>query len=194
MRIISGVYKGRAIKSFAAPGRGPKGYRPAASKVHEAVFSMLEARGLDWPRTRVLDLFAGTGSLGLEDLSRGAPFVMFVEKNKKAALCIEKNLGLWAVEKERFKVRAKDLFEVLKTGPEHKFGLVFIDPPYYKDLLAPALEKIVSGPWLGPGGFVLAEVEAGASLTLDTIPPELILDVDRKYGQTRILLWTNTIP
>jgi len=194
MRIISGTYKGRTIKSMDVRGRGPKGYRPATSKVRQAVFSMLEARGVDWYGTRVLDLFAGTGSLGMEALSRGALFTLFVEKNKKAALCIEKNLGLWGVEKVRFKVWAGDLFDALKTKPEHEFGLVFIDPPYYKDLLVPVLERVASGSWLMPGGFILAEVEAGASLALDTIRPEFALDADRKYGQTRILLWTNTIP
>ncbi|MDY7002287.1 MAG: RsmD family RNA methyltransferase, partial [Thermodesulfobacteriota bacterium] len=122
------------------------------------------------------------------------PFVLFVEKNRKAAQCIEKNLALWGVEKVRFGLWVGDLFDVLKTSPEQGFGLVFIDPPYYKDLLVPVLEKAASRFWLEPGGFVLAEVEAGTSLTLDTIRPEFALEADRKYGQTRILLWKNTIP
>ncbi len=74
MRIIAGRWGGRAIRSVSGPG-----YRPATGKVRGAVFSMLEARGLAWPGARVADLFAGSGSLGLEALSRGAAFALFVE-------------------------------------------------------------------------------------------------------------------
>ena len=139
MRIVGGQYKGRSIKTCEGPG-----YRPATMKVRESIFSMLTARGLDFSDVRVIDMFAGSGSLGIECLSRGAPAAWFVEESGKAAGLIRKNLGDLKVERGRAKVLSKDLFSVLAKAPEQPFSLVFIDPPYGKDLLIPALEKAIS--------------------------------------------------
>lgn len=182
MRIISGKFGGRSIKS----GEGP-GYRPATGKVRQSIFSMLEARGMDWDGVRVVDMFAGTGSLGIEALSRGAEFALFVEKSAKAAAIIRQNLKDLGISPAQGKVISKDLFNVLSKAPEKPFHLGFIDPPYGKGLLAPALEKAVECGWFAGGGFVLAEVEKQVD------PPEnlanLELETDRLYGQTRIFLW-----
>lgn len=186
MRIVGGQYKGRSIKTCEGPG-----YRPATMKVRESIFSMLMARGVDFQSARVIDMFAGSGSLGIECLSRGAPEAWFIEKASKAASLIRKNLADLKVEKGRGKVVSKDLFGVLSKQPDVGFDLVFIDPPYGKDLLIPALEKALSKGWIAEGAFVLAEVETAVEAPSSGPIAEMELLTDREYGQTRILLWRN---
>ncbi|MCM0755846.1 16S rRNA (guanine(966)-N(2))-methyltransferase RsmD [Desulfovibrio aminophilus] len=182
MRIIAGTYGGRSIKT----GEGP-GYRPATGKVRGAMFSMLEARGLVWDGLRVLDVFAGSGSLGIEALSRGAELAWFLEKDAKAAALIADNLKVLGVPAGRFRVLRKDALAVLSRPPERPFGLAFVDPPYGQGLLAPALDNLVQKQWMEEGGLVLAEAEAG----LPPLRPHgLELLTDRLYGQTRITLWS----
>lgn len=189
MRIQGGAYRGRTIKTVEGPG-----YRPATAKVREAAFNMLHARGLVFEGLRVADLFAGSGSLGIEALSRGADFALFVEMNRKAAAMLRENLRSMGIEPACWRIEAKDLFSVLKTRHVEPFGLVFIDPPYGKDLLEPALALALDKGWAAPGAFILAEVEASLdTAALDGLPG-LDLETDRTYGQTRILLWRTTDP
>ncbi len=187
MRIISGEYRGRVLATVEGPG-----YRPATGKVREAVFSMLLARGFDPAGARVLDLFAGSGSLGFEALSRGAALAVFVEKSRKAAQCIQKNALALGVARGRVQVVAGDVFPWLDRRPEAPFDLVCIDPPYGKDLLAPALRAVAGRGWLVRGGFLLAEVEAGLDMDPETMHSGLEGVADKTYGQTRIVLWTTT--
>ncbi|MBU1248873.1 MAG: 16S rRNA (guanine(966)-N(2))-methyltransferase RsmD [Proteobacteria bacterium] len=184
MRIASGIYGGRSIKTCEGPG-----YRPATGKVRQAVFSMLEARGLTWEGARVLDVFAGSGSLAIEALSRGADTAWFLEMAAKAARLIRENLNSLGVPPGRHKVLPKDALTVLRRPPDLPFDLVFVDPPYGKDLFLPALTALLEHSWLGQGAFVLAEVEAELKLDTKVLPPTLELLTDRMYGQTRILLW-----
>lgn len=186
MRIVGGQYKGRSIKTCEGPG-----YRPATMKVRESIFSMLMARGVDFGDVRVIDMFAGSGSLAIECLSRGAPEAWFVEKSGKAAGLIRKNLADLGVDKKRAKVVNKDLFGILSRKADAPFDLVFIDPPYGKDLLVPALEKALKNGWIAPGGFVLAEVETAVRAPEEGPISAMELVTDREYGQTRILLWRN---
>lgn len=188
MRIIAGTYGGRSIRTVEGPG-----YRPATAKVRQAVFSMLEARGVEWPGTRVLDLFAGSGSLGIEALSRGADAAWFVEKNPRAADCLRGSLRDLKVPEALGRVFQADLLKLLARPARDAFDVVFIDPPYGQDLLPPALQKAVSGGWIAPEAFVLAEVEAKADFE-GKVPAQLIPQADRLYGQTRILLWQNKTP
>ncbi len=187
MRIISGEYGGRSIRTVEGPG-----YRPATAKVRQAVFSMLEARGVLWPGSRVLDLFAGSGSLALEALSRGADEAWFLDKNPRAVSAIKATLAELGVRPSRARVLAADLLKALAREAPAPFDIVFVDPPYGLDLLPPAMEKAVRGGWIAEGGFVLAEVEARCDFA-DRLPAELIPQADRLYGQTRILLWRNSI-
>ncbi|MBN2140920.1 MAG: 16S rRNA (guanine(966)-N(2))-methyltransferase RsmD [Desulfovibrionaceae bacterium] len=184
MRISGGSLKGRVIRTADGPG-----YRPATSKVRQAVFSMLEARGVRWPGLRVLDLFAGSGSLGLEALSRGAAEVWFVEQARRAAGLLSANLRELGLARERWRVLERDALCVLSARPETGFGLVFIDPPYGRGLLGPALEKCLEKCWIAEGGFVLAEFEAGVDLPDQAVSAGLGLVTERSYGQTRIALW-----
>lgn len=186
MRIVGGVFKGRKLKTCEGPG-----YRPATMKVRESIFSMLMARGVSFEDMRVIDMFAGSGSLGIECLSRGAESVWFVEKNKKAASLIRSNLRELKVADRNGKVITKDLFSLLSSQPDRPFDLVFIDPPYGKDLLVPALEKALANKWIADGAFVLAEVETAVKAPSTGPVADMELVTDREYGQTRILLWRN---
>jgi 16S rRNA (guanine966-N2)-methyltransferase len=187
MRIIAGRYGGRAIRSAAGPG-----YRPATGKVRGAVFSMLEARGLAWPGARVADLFAGSGSLGLEALSRGAGFALFVENAKAAAAAIRDTLADLGVARAAAEVRMADVFKLLKQPPARPFTAIFVDPPYGRDFLPPAVQQLMDSGWLAPEGFLLAEVEAALDLDPARVHPGLEMATDRLYGQTRIVLWTRS--
>jgi 16S rRNA (guanine966-N2)-methyltransferase len=182
MRIIAGRYGGRVLKT----GQGA-GYRPATGKVRGAVFSMLEARGLVWDGLRVLDVFAGSGSLAVEALSRGAAQAWFLEKDARAARLIAENLRSLGLAPSSFRVLCKDALAVLSRPPEQRFGLAFVDPPYGQGLLVPALDNLAQKQWMEPGGLVVAEVEAGLALT-SPVAPGLETLTDRLYGQTRILL------
>lgn len=186
MRIVGGQYKGRSIKTCEGPG-----YRPATMRVRESIFSMLLARGVDFRAARVIDLFAGSGSLGIECLSRGALDVWFVEKAAKAAALIRKNIKDLGVGNDHAKVIAKDLFGVLAKKPDAPFDLIFIDPPYGKDMLVPSLEKALNNGWVADGALVLAEVETAIKAPETGPIAEMELLTDREYGQTRIILWRN---
>ena len=188
MRIVGGQYKGRSIKTCEGPG-----YRPATMKVRESIFSMLQARGVIFETVRALDVFAGSGSLGIECLSRGATEAWFIEKSAKAAALIRRNLSDLKVEKGRGRVVSRDALGLLGKAPERPFDLVFIDPPYGKGLLGPTLHKALANGWIKENGLVLAEVESG--VTIADVAGETGIDMelltDREYGQTRILLWRN---
>ena len=184
MRLISGKFGGRVIKTASGPG-----YRPATSKVRQAIFSMLESRGVDWDGLRVADMFAGSGSLAIEAISRGADYALFVEKNGRAASLIGDNLKELRVSSKEYKVFKADLFNVLSKTPDKPFDLIFIDPPYGYDLLPRALDAVLEKGWLSEDGFVLAEVEDKVVPPVSEHVDSLDLLVNKLYGQTRILLW-----
>lgn len=183
MRIIAGQYRGRQIRTTEGPG-----YRPATGKVRESVFSMLESMGVVWPETRVADIFAGSGSLGLEALSRGARQAVFVEKSARAAALIRSNLNALGVAAGQGILIKGDALRWLDRTDAAGFGLVFIDPPYGQGLFLPALRLLLASGGLARGGLLCAEIEAG--LTLDNpVSAELQLLRDKLYGQTRICIW-----
>lgn len=184
MRIISGAFGGRTLRTAEGPG-----YRPATAKVRGAVFSMLESRDVVWGGTRVLDLFAGSGSLGFEALSRGALEACFVEKADPALATLRRSAETFELTTERCRIVGEDVARFLRTRPQAPFDVVFIDPPYGENRLAPTLKALIKGGWAVDGGFVLAEVEHRLRFEAATAEPSLSLLVDRVYGQTRILLW-----
>ncbi len=188
MRVISGRYGGRSLKTAEGPG-----YRPATGRVREALFSLLDSRLGGFQGLRVLDLFAGSGSLGIEALSRGASLAWFVEMNRKAAHVLAGNLKALGADPGSWRLFTEDVSQVLRRPPPEPFDLVFADPPYRKKLLAPALKLLTAKGWLAPGGLVTAEVEAEMGpwdLPEESVGP-LALEDDRLYGQTRILIWTS---
>jgi 16S rRNA (guanine966-N2)-methyltransferase len=184
MRVISGEFGGRPIRTAS----GLPGYRPATDKVRQAVFSMLEAREVDWPRVRAIDMFAGSGSLGLEALSRGAAEVWFVEKSPGAVRVIERNLRELGVSGERCKVLRRDVLALLKRGPGTPFDLAFVDPPYGRQLARPCLERALANSWLDKGALLVAEIESDCGFDPAGLEGATLL-VNRTYGQTRICIW-----
>lgn len=185
MRILAGQFKGRTLLTLEA-----EGCRPAMAMVREALFSMLEARGRAMPEARVLDVFAGTGSLGIEALSRGAAFACFLERNKTLARRLADNCHALGLAGNRFKVVPGDALKTLARPPQACFDVVFVDPPYGMELLAPALDLLASRGWLAEDALVVAEVES--RLTVKTWPAAFEPEADRTYGQTRILLWRHS--
>lgn len=183
MRILGGIFKGRDLPTLTGDG-----CRPAMAKVREALFNMLAARGLDLEGARVLDVFAGTGSLGFEALSRGASYVQFVEANKTLARRIADNARLLGLTPVRFSAAPSDALKLFARPPAKPFRLAFVDPPYGRDLFLPVLDKLARNGFMEPGGFIAAEVEH--KLDIPTWPAPLELEADRLYGQTRILIWT----
>ena len=184
MRILSGEFKGRELKTTAGPG-----YRPAMSKVRAAIFSMLEARGVAWQNTRVLDIFAGSGSLGLEALSRGAPYAAFVEADKKAASLIGENARRFGLDENRFSVHALEACAFLAARNAPPFDVIFIDPPYRGNFLSSSITAVLRKDWLAKGGIINAEVERSIALDPEADFPPLECIADRTYGQTRVILW-----
>lgn len=126
MRIISGKYKGRNLVSFKADH-----IRPTMDRIKETLFNKWMSL-VD--EAKVLDLFAGTGNLGLEALSRGARHVTFVEKNSKSVDIIRKNIELLKISKNEHIIIQKDVFSYLKSYQNEAFDIIFIDPPFTEKL------------------------------------------------------------
>ncbi len=184
MRVVGGKYGGRIIKTIS----GPAGYRPATDKVREALFSILESKGIEWPDIDLVDIFAGSGSLGLEGLSRGARSAWFIEKNRRAVEVIKQNIRQFDISRDKYKIVPKNAFSVIKNPPNNNFQLFFIDPPYGSGMVVPALENISRKWQLDPGVLIVVEVEKELNFQNVKIPGLRILE-DRVYGQTRIYLW-----
>ena len=178
-RIVSGRLGGRRIAT--PPGTGT---RPTSDRVREALYSRLEHLGVI-AGARVLDLYAGSGALGLEALSRGAQAAVLVESDRVAAGVARANareLGLDLVE-----VRAEDVERFLLSGPScEPFGLVLLDPPYdiAEDTLADVLALLVHHDWLAPEALVV--VERSARSPEPRWPAELSAAGERRYGDTKM--------
>jgi 16S rRNA (guanine966-N2)-methyltransferase len=180
MRIVAGQFRGRPL---AAPEGAHT--RPTSDRVREAVFNILEhgTPSVSLAGVRVLDLFAGTGALGLEALSRGAAFCLFVEQDAAARGLIRGNietLGLTGVTKV-FRRNATDLGP---AGNRGGFGLVFLDPPYEQALGERALAAAAAGGWLGAGAVAVIEESRRATLAL---PPGFSPLDQRTWGDTQVL-------
>jgi 16S rRNA (guanine966-N2)-methyltransferase len=180
MRIVGGKFRGRPL---AAPTG--EGTRPTSDRVRESVFNILLHGIPDFslPGTKVLDLFAGTGALGLEALSRGAAFCLFVEEDADARAVIRRNVeafGLTGVTK----IFRRDATDLGPAGNRGEAGLVFLDPPYAQGLAERALLSAASGGWLVPGAVAVIEERKGVSLTL---PDSFALLDRRTWGDTEVI-------
>jgi len=186
VRIIAGKYRGRAL---AALGKGDAGahLRPTTDRVREALFSHLLGGHYSDPVTgaRVLDLFAGTGALGLEALSRGADAVVFVDDGRKAGQLIRENIEkCGAAGETRLIRRDATRLGACEGAP---FDLVFLDPPYGKGLGEKALAAALKGGWIAPGALVVWEES-----TAPTLPGGWQAEDQRRYGDT--LITTSFVP
>jgi 16S rRNA (guanine966-N2)-methyltransferase len=181
LRIVGGQYRGRAL---AAPSG--QNTRPTSDRARQAVFNILEHAA--WSRelqgARVLDLFAGSGALGFEALSRGGAFCLFVETDDAARGAIRETieaLGLFGATR----IHRRDATDL---GPRPgsagaPFDLAFLDPPYGKGLAERALAELVAHDWLVPGAIVM--VEKGAAEADIAVPGYEVLDA-RDYGAARV--------
>lgn len=171
MKIISGKYKGRVLDGFDINGT-----RPTMDRVKESLFAMIQSYLKD---ATVLDLFAGSGNLGIEALSEGAKEIYLVDKNKKACQIIKRNIN-------RIGIEASDIFcgdykIALKKYQEQsiKFDIIFLDPPYQTDLVKKSMEMIEMYELLSKNGIIVAESD-----TLDKIiySDKLEIVKSKKYG------------
>jgi 16S rRNA (guanine966-N2)-methyltransferase len=181
LRIVSGEFRGRPIET--PPGEAT---RPTSDRARQAVFNILEhapwSPGLR--DARVIDLFSGSGALGLEALSRGAGFCLFVETDEAARGAIRHNidhLGLFG----RTRVHRRDATQLgVRPGADGPaFEVAFLDPPYAKGLGEAALQRLAEGGWLAPGALVV--FERGADEPAFEAPGYAVLD-DRAYGAARV--------
>lgn len=179
MRIIGGAFRGRRLASVGK-GDAAAHLRPTSDRVRESLFNILTGRGAV-EGARVLDLFAGTGALGLEALSRGAAGAAFVENGRASLKLLRQNMALCGVQAEVIARDARRLGAC--TGAP--FDLVFLDPPYGKGLGEAALEAARAGGWMASAALVVWE-EGGAV----TAPDWLTLEDERRYGETMIRLFT----
>ncbi len=182
MRITGGELRGRRLASF----KGLR-IRPTSDRVREAIFDLL---GQDMEGLCVLDLFAGTGALGIDALSRGARTAVFVENSNEALLLIRKNLVSCAYER-RSRVLRKDLAKGLPEARElsMKVDLVFADPPYRKGYLLPLLQRLSAWELLSSPARVVFQAARDEELpdragTLEAVKT-------RVYGETRVAIYTN---
>ena len=156
MRIIGGEFKGRTLKS--PEGRDT---RPTSDRAREAIFNIIDHADFmpALSGLRVLDLFAGSGALGFEALSRGADFCLFVDTDEGARAAIRDTieaLGLFG--RTRLHRRDATKLGLRPGGPDESFNLVFIDPPYHKGLYGPALDALIGGNWLTQNAIIVLEI------------------------------------
>lgn len=185
MRVIAGTAKGHPLKSL-------KGLvtRPTQDRVKEAVFSSLGNRVID---AVVLDLFAGTGAIGIEALSRGAARCYFNDHNRKAYELIRVNLQKCRLD-EKSRIFNRDAFKLLdemEDEPELAFDLVYLDPPYLAGFYLPLLERLANSSLLKNGSYLI--VESGPGLILPQYICNLQLYKESKYGDTYIRYFQNKI-
>lgn len=181
MRIVAGSLKGRAIATPEGMGT-----RPTSDRARQAIFNVLEhapwSEGLN--EARVLDLYAGSGALGFEALSRGAAFCLFVETDDGARGAIRENMDAYGLF-GRCRVHRRSATDL---GPRpgsagEAFTLAFLDPPYRQGLGEQTLEKLIEGGWLAPGALVI--FERGVEESQFASHPYDVLDV-RDYGAARV--------
>jgi 16S rRNA (guanine966-N2)-methyltransferase len=180
VRIIGGKFRGQTLA--APPGRDT---RPTSDRVREAIFNILShgAAAVAIEGARVLDLFAGTGALGLEALSRGARFCQFVDDRAEARGIIRRNADALGVIGQ-CKIWRRDATRLGPCAPQPPYELAFIDPPYGKFLGAMALRSLIEGGWLAKDAVAVLEESARAEIKT----PEGIEQTDERiYGDTKVL-------
>lgn len=179
LRIIAGSAKGRKLK--LVPGDST---RPIMDRAKEALFSIL---GQGIVNAAFLDLFAGTGSVGLEALSRGAGQVLFIENDRKAIQTIYDNLKHTRLE-ENATVRMQDAFELLKRPPETPFDYIFVAPPQYLGLWRRTLELLdVNAGWISDATTVIVQIDPHES---QPISLQHLVEYDRRrYGKTLFIFY-----
>lgn len=179
MRIVSGEFGGRRL--IVPKGRD---IRPTSDKIRGAVFNMLRSReAVDG--AHVLDAFCGSGALGLEALSQGAQHVTFVDKNRESLDLARQNAEqLGVFDRASFILKDTTRITELKAG-HAPADLVFVDPPYNKGLVSPALDGLCAAGWVADGAWIVCETEKNFN---GTFPSGIGVQDEKAYGDTKIFL------
>ena len=186
MRVVGGSLRGRALAAPKAPT-----IRPTADRLREALFNIL-VHAYDDPigGARVLDLFAGTGALGIEALSRGAAFTLFVDDGAEARALLRENvatLGLGGTSR----IFRRDATKLGPAHPVEPFSLAFLDPPYGKGLAEQALASARAGGWLVPDALIVVEEAKKSAFAA----PEGFAEIERRtYDDTEFVMLRLAIP
>ena len=184
MRVIAGSAKG--IKLAGVPG---KSTRPITDRVKEALFNIL---GPEVIQREFLDLFGGTGAVGIEALSRGANHAVFLDINYRAYQVIKQNLKATRLEKYAT-VLKKDAFAFLREDPRHLFDFIYIAPPQYQDLWHRAMLELDLNPgWLDPQGMIIVQIHPKEFHTSDTYANFTMFD-RREYGDTTLVFYQHIL-
>jgi 16S rRNA (guanine966-N2)-methyltransferase len=173
MRIIAGKWRGRILE--APPGLAT---RPTADRARETLFSMLASRLGSFEELRIADLFAGSGALGFEALSRGALSATFVENDSKAVAAIRRNVEKLGAEAM---VLSGSALALPRSEP---FDLIFADPPYAPGSGTAILQSVLAARWIAPGGWISIETSRAERIE----PTGLEIDVVRDVGRARLTL------
>jgi 16S rRNA (guanine966-N2)-methyltransferase len=178
MRVVGGRLKGRALRAPAS-----RAIRPTSERLRESIFDILVHRHGAVEGARVVDLFAGSGALAIEALSRGAAFALFVDNGAPARALLRANVEALALGGVTRIWRA-DATRLGKAPAGAPFALAFLDPPYGKGLAEPALAALRDGGWLAPGALVVVEESAEAAIEA---PRGFRVEDARTYGDTQIV-------
>ncbi len=178
MRILSGEFKGRKIFT-------PEGIRPVSERVRKSCFDIL---GDQVKGKRVLDLFSGSGSLGFEAISRGAEFCVFIDANRKGISAVRRNISALALS-AKTQSYLKDSFLAVKDffAAKTTFDLIFLDPPYYREILIKSLQQLSQYDILSPSGYLVAFCYQKDAFLNESGDSRLLLQ--KKYGQTLLLVY-----
>jgi 16S rRNA (guanine966-N2)-methyltransferase len=178
MRIVAGRFRGRAI---AAPSS--RAIRPTSDRLRETILNILtHGHGDPVTGARVLDLFAGTGAMGFEALSRGASFCLFVDQGAEARSLMRSSIEKLGCGGEA-RIFRRDATKLGTAKPLAPFSLVFCDPPYGRDLAVPALAAALAGGWIAPGAMIIVEEAADCAFTF---PSGLVETERHTQGDTMI--------
>ncbi len=183
MRIIAGTFRGRTLKT-------PKGLstRPVLARVREALFHVIgDISGLD-----VLDLFAGTGAVGIEALSRGAASLTLVEKGHRQCAVIRENITVFGIE-GKTKIYRADVLKALNKFHEagRSFHFIFADPPYGVGLSGQAIDRVFELDILAPGGIMAVSVRHNEDIPGDSVRREMVFC--RRYGNTKLVMYQRVV-
>lgn len=176
LRVISGSARGK--KLLCVNGND---VRPTLDRVKESVFNMI---AFDIPDAHVLDLFSGSGALGIEALSRGAHHSTFVDNSKDSVLITKKNLEATHLDSSAVVINSDSIDFLTKT--DKKFDIIFIDPPYESDLYEKSLSKIKENSLLTDSGFIVLEYDTETTPSFDFCGFDIFKE--KKYGRVKILL------
>ncbi len=180
MRITGGAYRGRLL---ASPK--DKTIRPTSDKVRAAIFNILAARGLI-DSARVLDAFCGTGALGLEALSRNAFCCTFMDKNRDSLGLAKANFAALKIDAQHYFTLADATRPGARPDAVPAASLIFLDPPYDRNLIPQALPALAAGGWMEDGAHIIVESEKAFAAA--ALPPGYDVLMERAYGDTKIML------